>query len=115
MQEESIYALIPPVASAKPREPMYHSKFPKDVAPTASTFGLHGTGGPGVKNVGGLVREPEGAHPYKKAHATFGTLNNRPSPNDILRATKPTLPDRARRARLAAPCGTRDVTSLASP
>eukprot|EP00307_Rebecca_sp_RCC1486_P009068 CAMPEP_0119426714 /NCGR_PEP_ID=MMETSP1335-20130426/36868_1 /TAXON_ID=259385 /ORGANISM="Chrysoculter rhomboideus, Strain RCC1486" /LENGTH=65 /DNA_ID=CAMNT_0007452319 /DNA_START=18 /DNA_END=212 /DNA_ORIENTATION=+ len=65
---------------------MYRSKYPKGVAPTASTFGTHGTSKPGVKNVGGQVEEYDGPHPAKKPHATFGKPNNRREPTDILRA-----------------------------
>lgn len=93
MAEESIYALIPPVVHSVPKEPMYRSKFPKNVAPTSSTFGMHGTSKPGVQNVGGGLTEFTGPHQAKKAHATFGKADNRPHPSDILRATKPTLPE----------------------
>jgi hypothetical protein len=91
--EESIYALIPPVVHATSKEPMYRSKFPKNVAPTSSTFGMQGTSKPGVQNVGGGLTDFAGPHAAKKAHATFGKADNRPHPSDILRATKPTLPD----------------------
>lgn len=105
--EESIYNLIPPTVEAGSRAPMYRSKFPRGVAPTASTFGTHGTSKPGVKNVGGQIEEYDGPHPAKKGHATFGKTNNRREPTDILRATKPTLPDRARRAPPRAERGAR--------
>jgi len=92
MAEESIYKLIPPVVDPKQKEPMYRSKFPKDVAPTASTFGMHGTSKPGVKNIGGALHEYMGPHAAKKPHATFGKPDNRPDPTNILRKTQHTLP-----------------------
>ncbi|KAJ1616087.1 hypothetical protein T492DRAFT_918627 [Pavlovales sp. CCMP2436] len=80
MFEESIYALIPPVVHATARQDMYKSKFPTNVAPTATTFGLLGTSAPGVKNVGGQMGAIEGAHRMRKTHATFGKEAEAPKP-----------------------------------
>jgi len=92
MQEESIYKLIPPTVDPKAKDAMYRSKFPPNVAPTASTFGMHNTSKPGVKNVGGAMHEYPGPHPTVKPHATFGKPDNRPDPTNILRKTQRTLP-----------------------
>eukprot|EP00304_Pavlova_gyrans_P015809 CAMPEP_0206033506 /NCGR_PEP_ID=MMETSP1466-20131121/694_1 /ASSEMBLY_ACC=CAM_ASM_001126 /TAXON_ID=44452 /ORGANISM="Pavlova gyrans, Strain CCMP608" /LENGTH=267 /DNA_ID=CAMNT_0053407707 /DNA_START=48 /DNA_END=851 /DNA_ORIENTATION=+ len=90
---ESIYDLIPPVMQVREKDPMYQSKFPKDLVPTASTFGMHNTSKPGVKNVGGALADYDGPHPARKPHATFGKPDYRPDPTNILRKTKSELPE----------------------
>jgi len=52
-EEESIYNLLPKEYVAPPKGPLYRSKHNPYVPPTATTFGLKGTGHPKVANVGG--------------------------------------------------------------
>lgn len=86
--DESIYALIPQPVDQPVKQPMYRSKHPPTQGPTFSTFGLTGTSMPGYVNVGGEGPAPApsgaGVHTYKKSAATFGKLNNKSSPADIL-------------------------------
>lgn len=72
MDEESIYNLIPREYVPPPKPPMYHSKFPSNVPPTASTFINHTTSRPGVANVGGNFNLGIEAHTHKGPTKTFG-------------------------------------------
>lgn len=51
--EESIYNLIPKERYVPPKEPRYKSKYPHDLPPSCSTFGLNTTSKPGASNVSG--------------------------------------------------------------
>jgi hypothetical protein len=71
-QEESIYNLVPKEKIETEKEPMYRSKFPPWLAPTASTFCLKTSSFPNVANINGEITNPRGAHPIKGSWATFG-------------------------------------------
>jgi len=74
MSEESVYNLIDHPVPPKPKPPIYISKYPPNIPPTASTFGLQNTSKPGVSNVGGNFEDPDsiGNHKIKKPYATMG-------------------------------------------
>ena len=44
--EESIYNIIPKDEQLSPKKPIYRSKYPHNIPPTASTFGNHTTSRP---------------------------------------------------------------------
>ena len=46
--EESIYNIIQKEETVSPHKPIYKSRFPYNIPPTASTFGHHTTSKPGV-------------------------------------------------------------------
>jgi len=71
-QQESIYNLIPKEIIQPPKQELYQSKFPPNVPPTGSTFGLHTTSFPQISNLNGEFALPRGAHPMKQMYATFG-------------------------------------------
>ena len=48
MEEESIYNIIPRNPEISPKKPLYKSKYPHNIPPTASTFVHHTTSRPGV-------------------------------------------------------------------
>jgi hypothetical protein len=72
LQEESIYNLLPKEKIEVPKDPIYRSKYPHSLAPTASTFCLKNSSFPGIANLNGEVSFPRGAHPIKGASTTFG-------------------------------------------
>lgn len=74
-QEESIYNLVPKERIEPPKERRYRSKYPPNIAPTATTFALKTTSFPNVANVNGEYNLPRGAHPVKSMHRTFGRPN----------------------------------------
>eukprot|EP00695_Tsukubamonas_globosa_P000983 TRINITY_DN1924_c0_g1_i1.p1 TRINITY_DN1924_c0_g1~~TRINITY_DN1924_c0_g1_i1.p1 ORF type:complete len:264 (+),score=47.80 TRINITY_DN1924_c0_g1_i1:72-863(+) len=74
--EESVYNLIPKPVEAVVKPPRYHSKYPGESFPTASTFALKSTSRPGVANLSGDSSHPDSgkvAHTIKKPAATLGT------------------------------------------
>ncbi len=71
-QEESIFNLVPKEKIEVLKEPIYRSKYPSNLAPTASTFSLKNSSFPGVANLSGDVSFPRGAHPLNGASTTFG-------------------------------------------
>jgi hypothetical protein len=71
-QEESIYNLIPKEKIQPIKEPLYRSKFPPTLAPTASTFCLKNSSYPNVANMNGEISLPRGAHPISGTWRTFG-------------------------------------------
>ena len=71
-QEESIFNLIPKEKIEPVKQKMYRSKFPYDMAPTATTFGLKTTSYANLANLDGNYYLPRGAHPSTANYATFG-------------------------------------------
>jgi hypothetical protein len=71
-QEESIYNLIPKEKIQPIKEPLYRSKFPPSLAPTATTFCLKNSSYPNVANMNGEINLPRGAHPVSGSWRTFG-------------------------------------------
>ena len=71
-QEESIYNLVEKDKIKPIKEKQYKSKFPSNLHPTASTFGLKTTSYPKVCNMNGEYELPRGAHKLKFDAATFG-------------------------------------------
>lgn len=51
--EESIYKIIPVEVTVPPKQPLYRSKFPHSIPPTASTFGTFNTKITGCSNAAG--------------------------------------------------------------
>ena len=74
-QQESIFNLIPKEIIQPPKEGLYQSKFPPNIPPTGSTFGLHTSSFPQIANLNGEFNLPRGAHPLKQMYATFGKPN----------------------------------------
>ena len=72
LQEESIYNLVPKMKIVPGRGASYRSRYPPDIAPTASTFILQNSSFPGVANMSGEYKFPRGAHPILRNSATFG-------------------------------------------
>lgn len=71
-QQESIYNLIPPEKTEPLRQQVYKSKYPYNIPPTGTTFGLHTSSFPNAANFSGDYSLPRGAHPIRKLYATFG-------------------------------------------
>lgn len=76
-QQESIYNLVPQEIFKPEKERMYTSQFPKDLRPTATTFGLLCTSYPGSANHGGDFKLARGAHPTEAYNKTFGKPNGK--------------------------------------
>ena len=72
LQQESIYNLIPKMKITPGKGASYHSRYPPDMAPTASTFILKNSSFPGVANMSGEYKFPRGAHPILRKSGTFG-------------------------------------------
>ena len=72
LQEESIYNLVPKMKIVPGRGASYRSRYPPNIAPTASTFILQNSSFPGVANMSGEYKFPRGAHPILRNSATFG-------------------------------------------
>ena len=72
LQEESIYNLVPKMKIVPGKGASYRSRYPPDIAPTASTFILKNSSFPGVANMSGEYKFPRGAHPILRNSATFG-------------------------------------------
>ena len=71
-QQESIYNLVPKAKIIPGKDATYHSKYPPNIAPTASTFILGNSSYPGIANCSGEFKLPRGAHQIFKERATFG-------------------------------------------
>ena len=71
-QEESIYNLVEQEKIKPTKDPIYRSKFPHNLQPTASTFCLKTTSFPKVSNMNGDFNLPRGAHTNKGYCSTFG-------------------------------------------
>lgn len=86
-QEESIYNLVEQEKIKPSKEPVYRSKYPHNLHPTASTFGLKTTSYPNVSNMNGDFHLPRGAHKLKSLNATFGKPDgtNRKNPEEFTR------------------------------
>jgi hypothetical protein len=98
--DESVYNLIEKPVVEKKKEKMYRSQFSGDPtfsAPTASTFGLHGTSKPGVSNLAGEYLHPDNhgsMHFMKKNYSTMGRLVRHDVKTDtFLKKGDKTLPD----------------------
>lgn len=78
---ESVYGLLPAASAVEEKDALYRSKFPGDLPPTGSTFGLRGTSKT-VANVAGDFLDPDATgsnHTVKRASAHFGPcLANNP-------------------------------------
>ena len=75
LQQESIYNLVPKGKISSGKNASYTSKYPPNIAPTASTFILGNSSFPGVANCSGEYKFPRGAHPIMRSCATFGRPN----------------------------------------
>lgn len=83
---ESVYSLIPPTPVAKSAPPMYKSSH-RNLAPTHSTFGLHGTSKV-VGNVAGVHTGDPEVHPSVKSTGSFGkSVSATINPKDFLKKT----------------------------
>jgi hypothetical protein len=71
-QTETIYDLVPREMIKPPKAPLYISKYPYDLYPTGSTFGLHTTSFPGISNLSGDPLKHAGGHPITSRYSTFG-------------------------------------------
>ena len=71
-QEESIYNIVEQEKIKQIKEKIYSSKFPHNLHPTASTFGLKTTSYPNICNINGDFNLPRGAHKIKGETNTFG-------------------------------------------
>jgi len=76
-QQESIYNLVPQDVYKPKKEKLYKSQYPKNLKPTATTFGLLMTSYPGSANHGGDFNLPRGAHPTTAYNRTFGRPNGK--------------------------------------
>lgn len=59
--EENIFAMVPPDPELKPKVKLHKSRFPGNLPPTGSTFGLLGTSSK-VQTVVNQGAEPRRAH-----------------------------------------------------
>ena len=86
-QEESIYNLLQKAVLQSPRKETYKSRFPPNIHPTGSTFGLHSTSFPEVCNMNGEYFVPRGAHPLKMMYSSFGKPDgtNKNDPKNFIR------------------------------
>jgi hypothetical protein len=86
-QEESIYNLVPKEKIEPMKEPIYRSRYPHYIAPTASTFCLKTTSFPNVANMNGEICLPRGAHPMKGSWTTLGKPNgfNKIEPSNFIK------------------------------
>ena len=83
MQQESIYNLVPKMKIIPGRGATYRSRYPPNIAPTASTFIPKNSSFPGVTNMSGDYNLPRGAHPILRNSATFGLPLGGYSPNPL--------------------------------
>jgi len=99
-KEESIYNLIEIKTKPPKKAPMYHSKYPATLPPTASTFGATTTTTVGQTNMNGQM-EWDPVRQHVRGSATFGPPRNggrKPKPDMFLKsktASKP-LPEAAK-------------------
>uniref|UniRef100_A0A7S1MQR1 Enkurin domain-containing protein n=1 Tax=Neobodo designis TaxID=312471 RepID=A0A7S1MQR1_NEODS len=83
---ESVYAIIPPKAEARAAPPMYRSKH-RNLVPSCSTFGLHGTSKV-LGNVAGDRDDAPEVHPAVKPTGSFGKpVSHTINPKDFLKKT----------------------------
>jgi len=99
-KEESIYNLIEIKTKPPKKAPMYHSKYPAALPPTASTFGATTTTTVGQTNMNGQM-EWDPVRQHVRGSATFGPPRNggrKPKPDMFLKgktSSKP-LPEAAK-------------------
>jgi len=99
-KEESIYNLIEIKTKPPKKAPMYHSKYPAAMPPTASTFGATTTTTVGQTNMNGQM-EWDPVRQHVRGSATFGPPRNggrKPKPDMFLiskTSSKP-LPEAAK-------------------
>ena len=74
-QEESIYNLVEKEKIKPEKEKCYTSRYPPNLHPTASTFGLKTTSFPNICNLNGDYSLPRAAHRLIGDYATFGKPN----------------------------------------
>jgi hypothetical protein len=72
LQQESIYNIIPQKKIIPNKSAIHISRYPYDIAPTASTFILNGSSLPGISNCNGDYKLPLGGHQTLRKSATFG-------------------------------------------
>jgi len=79
--------LIPKEIIPSPKKETYQSKFPPNIHPTGSTFGLKSTSFPAVCNLNGDFILPRGAHPMKQMHSSFGKPDgtNKHDPSNFIK------------------------------
>jgi hypothetical protein len=70
--EESIFNLIPKEQYVAAKQPRHKSQYPKDLAPTSSTFGLKTTSKPVCSNLAGKFNLEGGTHSHQAASAIMG-------------------------------------------
>ena len=80
-QQESIYNLVPKGKIIPGKGASYHSRYPSNTFPTASTFIPSNTSFPGTVNCNGDILLPRGAHPLLRNSGTFGLPEGSYSPN----------------------------------
>ena len=74
--EESIYNVIPKQAAKQKKKPLYKSKYPSNLTPTASTFGATATTSGRITNMDGLFNwKPTKSHIRPKG--SFGPQGGR--------------------------------------
>jgi hypothetical protein len=90
-QEESIFDILPKEIIQSPKKEIYHSRYPPNIHPTGSTFGLHSTSFPEVCNMNGDFSLPRGAHPLKQMYASLGKPDgtNKHDPKYFIRKGHP--------------------------
>ena len=71
-QQESIYNLVPKGKIIPGKGASYHSRYPANTFPTASTFIPNNSSFPGTVNCNGDISLPRGAHPLTRKSGTFG-------------------------------------------
>jgi len=72
LYEESIYDLLKKEVVKPKRRKMYRSKYPHNMAPSYSTFGIHTTSQPGLINGGGYFSRFQTRKIFRNKHGNFG-------------------------------------------
>ena len=80
-QHESIYNLVPKGKIIPGKGASYHSRYPSNTFPTASTFIPSNSSFPGTVNCNGDISLPRGAHPLLRNSGTFGLPEGSYSPD----------------------------------
>ena len=80
-QQESIYSLVPKGKIIPGKGASYHSRYPSNTFPTASTFIPSNSSFPGTVNCNGDISLPRGAHPLLRNSGTFGLPEGSYSPD----------------------------------
>jgi hypothetical protein len=80
-QQESIYNLVPKGKIIPGKGASYHSRYPANTFPTASTFIPSNSSFPGTVNCNGDISLPRGAHPLVRKSGTFGLPEGSYSPD----------------------------------